>query len=63
MPTLDLTPDETQVLYEFLERYLLNLKVEAGGTDDRKFLKALKQEEKIIEKISGQLKNYKFPLQ
>ena len=56
MPTLQLAAEESKVLMEFLDRYLDNLKNETARTDDRKFRKALKDEEDVIRKISGQLK-------
>jgi len=56
MSTLELTPDECKALLEFLERYLLNLRIEIAKTDDREFRRALKRQEEVIQKISGRLK-------
>lgn len=56
MSTLELTPDESKALLEFLERYLLNLRIEIAKTDDREFRRALRRQEDVILKISGRLK-------
>ncbi len=56
MSTLELTPDESKALLEFLERYMLNLKIEIAKTDDREFRRVLRRQEEMIQKISGRLK-------
>jgi len=56
MSTLELSMDERKALLDFLERYLLNLKIEIANTDDREFRRALRRQEEVIILITGRLK-------
>jgi folate-binding Fe-S cluster repair protein YgfZ len=56
MSTLELSTDESKALMDFLERYLVNLKIEIAKTDDREFRRALKRQEEVILLITGRLK-------
>ncbi len=56
MPSLELTPEEGKALREFLERYLLNLRMEIVNTDDRNYRRDLRRREDIMASLLTRLK-------
>lgn len=51
MLSLQLTPEDVQVLREILESYLGELRVEVHHTDDFDYREGLKHKEAIVKKL------------
>jgi len=56
MPKLEMTLDEGKTLLEFMERYLLNLRIEIINTDDREFRRDLRRREDVVQTLMERLK-------
>jgi hypothetical protein len=55
MPTLDLTPDEAELLKEILTIDLGELRMEIADTDLKSFRQYLKQKEEVIKRLIERL--------
>jgi len=57
MPTLDLTPAESERLREVLESYLSDLRVQISATDLKDFRDELRETRTILEEIVERLRD------
>lgn len=55
MVQLDITKEEQELLLEFLESYLTELRGEIGDTNSADVRKTLKHKEEVLKKILGML--------
>lgn len=55
MVTIELKPDEVEMLRPILENYLSDLRMEIADTEQMDFREDLKQVEAFLKKLLGQL--------
>jgi hypothetical protein len=55
MVTLELTPDNAEILRMALESYLSDLRMEIAGTDSQDFRETLKAKKAVLRGIANQL--------
>lgn len=55
MAKIELNPKEIEMLQVILESYLSDLRMEIANTDSMEFREKLKEREKFINKLLGQL--------
>ncbi len=56
MTRLDLSPEDTRVLYDVLVSYLSDLRMEIANTDSYDFRQMLKQREDVLKRVIEQLR-------
>jgi hypothetical protein len=56
MTRLELTPEDARILYDVLESYLSDLRMEIANTDSYDFRQMLKQREDVLKRAIAQLR-------